>query len=476
MKRNKKVTGIVFVILALIIAILPTDTVTAASDFKINNGVLTSYTGKDANVVIPSGVTKIGANAFSGNIYLKSVEIPETVTVIDKAAFFDCYRLSKITIKGKLKTIGNFAFCGCERLAEISIPDTVTSIGENAFSGCAFKEINLPKGLKTLGDEAFLRCKGLTSIIIPDGLTSLDYCVFEECDNIKSIYIPSSIKSIDVAFPNYKGTLDIYYSGTKEQWNEIKIAEFTRVWDEIVKNTAILKANVHYNMVKIYPFTDIKGDSWYEKYVYDVYEKGAMTGLKETTFGPEVKLDRAMVAMIVYKLEGQPDVDVSEQVFPDVYPGKWYTEAITWAKQNGIVGGYNSGKYGPKDYITRQDFIKMMYSYAQYKGYSVRVPDAESYMEVSDYSTISDYAVTMVNWGYVNGIIGNGSDFKPKNNISRAEAATMISRFLGIEFKLAIDDEPEEPETEADPEEEATTTSPAEEISEETSEEITKEI
>ena len=90
------------------------------SDFQIEYGMLVKYTGKGGDVVIPSGVTNIGYNAFYGCTSLTSVIITNGVTSIKNEAFRDCKCLSSIVL-----------------------PDNVTEIGKNAFGD------SLPDGLKT---------------------------------------------------------------------------------------------------------------------------------------------------------------------------------------------------------------------------------------------------------------------------------------------------------------------------------------
>lgn len=87
-------------------------------------------------VVIPSGIEKIGALAFSACSSLKSVSIADTVKVIGEGAFLASSALEKINL-GKVEEIGDSAFRGCGKIAEITIPDTVVKMGQEVFEGCA---------------------------------------------------------------------------------------------------------------------------------------------------------------------------------------------------------------------------------------------------------------------------------------------------------------------------------------------------
>ena len=87
-------------------------------------------------VVIKSGVTKIGANAFREFVNLTSVTIPNSVTSIGDSAFYYCRSLTSVKLPKNLKTIGSSAFTDCYALGSITIPAKVTEIGYGAFSGC----------------------------------------------------------------------------------------------------------------------------------------------------------------------------------------------------------------------------------------------------------------------------------------------------------------------------------------------------
>ena len=178
-------------------------------------------------------------------------------------------------------------------------------------------------------------------------------------------------------------------------------------------------------------FTDVhKGDWFYDAVAY-VNERGLMTGLNETTFGPAQTLARAQFAVILYRMEGEPDVSY-RNVFPDVPDGIWYTDAIMWASENGIITGYtNTGKFGPADKITREQMAVMMYRYAQYKKYDTS--EKADFSKFDDASRVSGYAKEAMHWAVVTGIITvkyNGTRIDPLASANRAECATIIMRFV----------------------------------------------
>ena len=113
----------------------------------------------------------------------------------------------------------------CTSLTSITIPDGVTSIGENAFNACSsLTSITIPSNVTNIGYGAFNYCSRLTSITIPDGVTSIEEFVFFGCKRLTTITIPSSVTNIgDCGFKLCEALSDVYYSGTKDNWNSINI-------------------------------------------------------------------------------------------------------------------------------------------------------------------------------------------------------------------------------------------------------------
>ena len=110
------------------------------------------------------------------------------------------------------------------KLTSITIPENITSIGRCAFSGCdGLTSITIPDSVTSIGSAAFENCSGLTSIVIPDSVTSIDHWAFQYCTGLTSATIGNGVKSISrYAFWDCASLKDIYFNGTKDQWNVIK--------------------------------------------------------------------------------------------------------------------------------------------------------------------------------------------------------------------------------------------------------------
>lgn len=132
-------------------------------EYIIEEGILYGYGGDNASFAIPSTVTEIAPNAFSGCTSLASVTIPDSVTVIGNSAFRDCTSLTSVTVPSSVTAIDDYAFWGCTSLSSVNIPDSVTFIGNRAFRDCtSLREITLPDSLTYIGGYIFANCPDIT--------------------------------------------------------------------------------------------------------------------------------------------------------------------------------------------------------------------------------------------------------------------------------------------------------------------------
>jgi uncharacterized repeat protein (TIGR02543 family) len=173
------------------------------------------------SITIPNSVTTIGDYAFSGCTGLTSAtfESGSQLTSIENFAFQNCTGLTSITIPNSVTSIGSYAFYYCTGLTSITIPAGVTSINSSAFSGCTGLTSVIFESnsqLTSIGGFAFYDCTGLTSITIPNSVTSIGDYAFQNCTGLTSITIPDSVTSIgDYAFNGCTG-LTIYVEAASE--------------------------------------------------------------------------------------------------------------------------------------------------------------------------------------------------------------------------------------------------------------------
>ena len=262
------------------------------------------YCSKLTSVTIGNSVTSIGDWTFYGCDSLTSVTIPDSVISIGSYAFYYCSKLTSVTIGNSVTSIGHGAFSICTSLTSVIIPDSVTYIGSETFYGCSaltsirvdqknksyssdskgvlfnkdktillqapgalsgsytipktvcgidsnafydcdkLTSVSIPSSVTSIRQHAFDSCNKLTTIILPSNVTGILYSTFANCTNLKSVGIPKSVTSIQYdAFSSCKSLKDVYYTGTKAQWEQTDIDNFEN------RNDPLLKATLHTNFV-----------------------------------------------------------------------------------------------------------------------------------------------------------------------------------------------------------------------------------
>ncbi len=174
-------------------------------------------------------------------------------------------------------------------------------------------------------------------------------------------------------------------------------------------------------------FDDIDGH-WASGAVDFVSARELFTGVRENVFAPDMSLDRAMLVTVLYRLEDSPEAVSS--AFTDVADGQWYTEAVAWASQSGLVTGNDAGQFLPSDAISREQIVTILYRYAQSLGEDVS-QDA-SLDAFPDNGEVSSWAQEAMAWAVDSGILQGDQQgrLQPTSGASRAEAATLLTRFI----------------------------------------------
>ena len=176
------------------------------------------------------------------------------------------------------------------------------------------------------------------------------------------------------------------------------------------------------------PFIDVaEGDWFYDAVVY-AYQNELMDGVGGNRFAPNSETTRAQLVTILYRLSGQP-APSGDSGFSDVETGTWYTDAVAWAAQNGIVNGVSDTQFVPGDDITREQLAVILYRYATYQGYDVsQRADLSGFV---DAGTISTYAQEALSWANAQGLVLGFEDdsLRPQGTATRAQIAAVLMRF-----------------------------------------------
>ena len=170
-------------------------------------------------------------------------------------------------------------------------------------------------------------------------------------------------------------------------------------------------------------FEDLEGH-WAKDNAEHAVELGLFAGTSETTFSPDRTMTRGMLATVLYRMSGSPQVTI-DNPFTDVPAGQWYTNGAIWCYEKGILANMDSTTMDPNALVTRQELAYMLY---QYSGAPEEPSSALT--DFSDSASVSDWAQDAMEYCVGLGVLqGSEGKLNPQNSVTRAEAATMLVRF-----------------------------------------------
>ena len=179
------------------------------------------------------------------------------------------------------------------------------------------------------------------------------------------------------------------------------------------------------------PYHDVDTGRWYHEGIDYAIAHGLMNGVGNGMFEPGSSMTRAMLVTVLWRYAGSPAG--WENPFTDVPNGSWFTQAVAWAAENGIVNGVGNNKFEPDSNITREQMAAILFRYAAKSGFDTSARgNLDQYPDRGD---VSGYAVEPLSWAVAEGLIkgtdnGNGILLDPQGNATRAQVATIIMRFI----------------------------------------------
>ena len=380
-------------------------------------------------------------------------------------------------VKGGTEIIADCAFSSCEKLVSVMLPETITAIGETLFYECplienivvngnggvysseygvlykgnslvvypqgkADEKFNIPAGTDSICDYAFLGNQNLKNVILPDSVKSIGNGAFSGCSALTSVTIGENVKSIGIyAFFNCLSLKSVKLSDTI---TEIGDSAFGCYYEEDTYKTvdgftiygnkgseAERYANENgFNFAQAAPaptmsFPDVRSGDWYYDAVKYNFERGYITGYSNGTFGPSNNIQRQDFVLILARIAGA-DLSAYEGQnggFLDVPSNAYYSAAVAWAKDRGIVTGYSADNFGVGTYITREQISLILCRYLGGEASG----DVDAIINAyPDGGNTSPWAKAGVAWAVENGIIGNSDYLNPNGNAGRAEVAQII--------------------------------------------------
>ena len=198
--------------------------------------------------------------------------------------------------------------------------------------------------------------------------------------------------------------------------------EVCTVCGEIVKEGQVIPAHCPSKA-----FADLNTDRWYHEYTDYVIARELMNGMDETHFAPEGNLTRGQLVTTLYRLAGEPEV-AEPATFSDVKAGRYYTEAVAWGEDLGIVKGMTDDTFSPEGTVTREQAATFLYRYVT--NYLKQEPGQGADLKAfADGGKVQDYAKTAMSWAVAEGFFegyGDGT-LRPGAVLTRAQMAKLLT-------------------------------------------------
>ena len=180
-------------------------------------------------------------------------------------------------------------------------------------------------------------------------------------------------------------------------------------------------------------FIDLDTSLWYHEATDSIIGSGLMYGTSSDKFSPDGLLTRAMLVTVLHRLENQPQTD-AKTPFADVSAEAYYSDAVSWAYENGIAKGVSMTRFAPDELITREQLAAIIHRFAMYKGFDVSVGENTNILSYDDFASISEYAIGAMQYMAGAGLINGRSEstLNPKETATRVETAAILYRFKNL--------------------------------------------
>ncbi|MDO4173338.1 MAG: S-layer homology domain-containing protein [Eubacteriales bacterium] len=353
---------------------------------EANSAPYAKYSDKIQSVVVQTGISRIGEEAFYG-----------------------CTALRSVSLSSGVKSIGMLAF-GKTSLTEITLPISVKTIEAQAFWRSSLESIIIPENVQEIGSSAFARCSGLKTVWIGRSVKKIGNAAFHACPKLQAIYFYGSAPVMGDAGSNniFDGAIVTAYYPENAGWDAAARQQYGgsvdwKVWEPTFADVA--QGKYYSNAVQwavkngitsgtttmtfspstgctraqavtflwnaagkpivsgvSNPFKDVKSDAYYYNAVLWAKSKGITSGTSATTFSPSATCTRAQIVTFLWNQEGKV-VTTGSSAFKDVKTGAYYEDAVNWAVKNRITSGTSATTFSPSATCTRGQIVTFLYNY-----------------------------------------------------------------------------------------------------------------
>lgn len=395
------------------------------ADYTEGNAPWSEQASEITTVILYNGITGVGENGFAGCTNLTTAvyqgdldTLKENISATGNQPLLDAFANSTLSGKcgvnatwqlnaatGKMTISGTGAIYNYESrkttpwtnyaslVIELVIEEGITRIGEYAFNSLRnLEKLTLPSTLEILDVYCFGICPNLTEVKIPEGVRIIASKVFNTCSGLITFYLPSTLEYVDMkAFEGATSITDVYYNGSKMDWNAITIS----VNDG--GNDYLFNANIHYAETNA-DYTDIAGSAYAEDINYLL--NNALAEISGEVFGVNETENLELVLIALYNRAGVQ---------------RSYGDALTWAVECGIVSE------GASQELTLQSLSEILFRAACYNVYS------DALLHKVDIEGAA--AAWCEENGFASGLV-SAADAESSDVLTREQVCSVLAAFL----------------------------------------------
>ena len=199
-------------------------------------------------------------------------------------------------------------------------------------------------------------------------------------------------------------------------------------------------------------FKDVPRGAWFDAAVSHVYTQNLFKGESEDRFEPDGTMTRAMLVQVLANGTSNYDGNnYKNSYFGDVPANIWYTSAVQWAYEEGIVEGVGQGNFAPDRAVTREEVATILYKYAVKTGNNINYSGYKHY-DYTDFDSTAPWAQESLKWSVSKGIINGytNTTIAPCATATRAQVAQMFLNGKDCFANKAVDNRIKHPSENTD--------------------------
>ena len=181
-------------------------------------------------------------------------------------------------------------------------------------------------------------------------------------------------------------------------------------------------------IIKGLPFTDVDPSAAYYSAVKYCYENNIFKGVTDTMFMPNNTITRGQMVTVLWRMNGSPEPK-NANPFGDVAATSPFVKAIAWAAENKLTNGVTATTFAPAQAISRQQFLTILYRYAQFMGYDVSVGEDTNILSFEDVGEVGEYAIPAMQWAVGSGVLAAEKTLTPRAAAPRCNVAEFLANF-----------------------------------------------